>query len=79
MRSFKGETERQMRDMAREDAILAAQAPTKACGNCGFQHVALPAGGKDSDHGYYFQCEGGCNSTMFVPSHKLTTYQKVTK
>lgn len=44
--------------------------PAKVCGNCGHEHREFP-GGALVDHGYYFQCQGGCHSTMFVPTKRL--------
>jgi hypothetical protein len=38
----------------------------KTC-SCGHAHPATPAGGqKDAKGNYYFQCSGGCNSTLVV-------------
>ncbi len=40
--------------------------PVKTCNTCGHKHYEIPADAKVTGHGTYWQCVGGCNSTMFV-------------
>lgn len=48
----------------------------KTCNTCGHKHLQLPQGGKLVGHGYYFPCQGGCNSTMFL---KISRYKELSE
>ncbi len=38
----------------------------KTCNTCRHEHTTLPDDGILHESGFYWQCGGGCNSTMFI-------------